>query len=79
MKKWLGRDNLISLGKQQKQMKLYLSSTCLLFFISLCRGALKVMNQCGQGWGGRETQLDQNPIPSTDGPRCCWEGMGLAK
>lgn len=54
MKKWLGRDNLISLGKQQKQMKLYLSSTCLLIFMSLCGGTLKVLNKCEQGCGGRE-------------------------
>lgn len=41
-------------------MKLYLSSTCLFIFISLCGGTLKVLNKCGQGCGGREIQIDQN-------------------
>jgi len=44
-------------------MKLHPSSTYLPVIICLCGVALEVLNKCGGGYGGREAQREQMPIP----------------
>jgi len=70
--KGVGKRNLIPLGKQQKQMKLYPSPACFVTCVCLCGGALKVLKKCGRGCGGSKIQTEQNPIPSHTENIHCW-------
>lgn len=49
------------------QMKLHLSSTCLLIFV-----CLEALNKYGPGFDGREIQIEQTPIPSHTENIYCW-------
>lgn len=82
MKKCLGRDNLIPLGKLQKQMKLHLSSSCLLIFICLCGVHIKCWTNVSEAVV-EEKFKQSKPLflhtqrTFTAGPRTCWDGISL--